>query len=96
MLRHLVHIPSFVVAAIEFRRVRVCLACAAPTAGPDLCPACVEAFSLAKAAHPASESSLPAAAGDDATGTAPADMEFWDAWALLGDVGADPRRCGER
>ena len=83
-------------AAIDLRRVRVCLACAAPTGGSDLCPACVEAFSLARAAHPASGHSLPRAAGENATGTAPADMEFWDAWALLGDVGADPRRCGER
>ena len=71
-----------------------CLACAAPTDASDLCPACADAFSLARAAHPASSRLLAPATGDDTNVLAATDIDFWDAWALLGDAGAHLQRGG--
>jgi predicted amidophosphoribosyltransferase len=78
-------------AAIDVPRPALCLACAAPTDASDLCPACADAFSLARAAHPTSKRPLPPATRDDTNVLAATDMEFWDAWALLGDAGAHLR-----
>ena len=59
-----------------------------------MCRACIEAFSLARNAHPAG-GRLGAAAADDTDILVYADIEFWDACALLGDAGTHPRGPGE-
>ncbi len=82
-------------AATDLPRARVCLVCAAPIDAPDLCRSCVEAFALARAAHPASGGPLAPSAPGDTTASVDTDLEFWDAWALLGEAGAHTRLVGD-
>lgn len=45
---------------------------------PALCAECAEAFALARRAHPTTALAVVPDADD---------IDMWDAWALLGDVG---------
>ena len=51
---------------------------------PALCAECAEAFALARRAHPTTARAVVMAADD---------MDMWDAWSLLGDVGGRPLRA---
>jgi hypothetical protein len=53
---------------------------------------CSEAFRIARSAHPSAVKVGKHEASPAYDGGADDDMEFWDAWALLGDVGAGPAR----
>lgn len=65
-----------------------CPTCSATPAAPRLCGQCREAFRVAMALHPAASAAprsperpvLYEAGGAD-------DIDLWDAWSLLGDVG---------
>ena len=68
----------------------VCPACGGPTRAPALCPECAEAFALARRAHPATVSALIPFGLDPTEPTVSDDVDLWDAWSLLGDVGGRP------
>ncbi len=55
-----------------------------------LCAPCSEAFALARDAHP-SAGGTPIPTEVDAPAGAD-DMDMWDAWSRLGDVGGRPER----
>lgn len=57
-----------------------CPACAGPTQAVALCPECFEAFAIARRDHPSTPGALPPAPVDG-------DLDMWDAWSVLGDVG---------
>ena len=55
-----------------------CPACSGTAPATSLCAECAEAFAVAKLAHPSAATPTPADADD---------LELWDAWSLLGDIG---------
>jgi len=72
----------------KLRRTSACPACGTATRAPTLCVDCFDAFTSAKRVHPSA--GLPLVAPRYAP---PAeidlahDIDVWDAWAFLGDVG---------
>jgi len=72
----------------RLRRSSTCPACGTATPAPTLCGDCFECFALARRVHPSA--GLPAQAPrrrPSAEVDVAHDMDLWDAWALLGDVG---------
>ncbi len=74
-------------ALTDSRRHPVCTACAGSTKMPGLCQECSEAFDLARRPHPSDAFGEPSVRGVDD------DLDLWDAWSLLGDVGGRAVRC---
>jgi hypothetical protein len=69
-----------------------CPGCSGPTAAPGLCLECREAFRVARNAHPTTVDRGEPERSTDHDARADDDMDLWDAWAVLGDVGARPAR----
>lgn len=66
----------------------VCPACAGSTCAPVMCPECTEAFALARRAHPATLGTrIDASRAASHALSVVDDVDLWDEWALLGDVG---------
>lgn len=72
----------------KLRRPFACPSCGATTRAPMLCSDCFEAFMSSRGSHPSGGAPLrvfPQPVLPDVH--VAHDLDLWDAWALLGDVG---------
>lgn len=82
-------------AASERPHQLLCGGCSEPTAEGELCAVCREAFGVVSALHPAAvfRSRRPDGPVVDDLRLGD-DIDLWDAWSLLGDVGDRRGRGG--
>jgi hypothetical protein len=71
-----------------------CPGCTGPTVAPGLCEECLDAFRVARAAHPSAIASHGVPHGSIAyDGRIGDDMDLWDAWSVVGDAGGRSGRA---
>lgn len=76
----------------EGRVPSACPSCSGPSADARLCLTCRDAFRIARNAHPTAVNQCEPEGSRAYDALADDDLDLWDAWAVLGDVGAGPAK----